>query len=670
MSRRPIAPYVFLALMLLGVTVILNAGSTGTIKGTLTDSETGDPIIGASVFIVDTKLGSVTDIDGHFKIEDVPSGRVTVKIAHIEYQTVDKVIFVKAKQTFELSIAIQKKVSELDDKIVVTAEADIIDRFVTAPKVKLSEEVIENRPVTKVDDLLNQVTGVVQNSSGKVMIRGGRAGEISYIVDGVPVTDPLGGIVRTPCPPPAHGGSAIVNGQAFDAMFFKHHGVNPFVDTEDDHLSTFAIDVDDASYVMTRSYVDRGAVPPEEAVRVEEFINHFEYDYEAPDDRPFTVHMEGVPSRFGKNSQLLKIGIKGKEISDRNRKPANLVFVIDVSGSMNREDRLELVKKGLRFMVNKLKTNDRVGIVIYGSSAEVLLKPTSIRDRREIHDAIQSIYPGGSTNAEAGLRLGYKLANRQFDRNRINRVILCSDGVANVGVTGPDKLLQQIKRYAERGIMLTTVGFGMGNYNDVLMEKLGDYGNGNYAYVDDLVEARRVFVENLTGMLQVIARDVKIQVDFNPEIVASYRLLGYENRDIADRDFRNDRVDGGEIGAGHQVTALYEIKLHRYASRQPLGKVFVRFKDPTGEEVDELSFGISGKIFRSSFNYASTDTRLAAVAAEYAEILRGSYWARDSQLDDVLALASDVYYETGREDVLELVNLISHSMRFDELAEY
>jgi Ca-activated chloride channel family protein len=321
-------------------------------------------------------------------------------------------------------------------------------------------------------------------------------------------------------------------------------------------------------------------------------------------------------------------------------------------------------------MVNKLKDNDRVGIVVYGSHARVVLEPTSIRNRRDILSAIDELYPEGSTNAQAGLRLGFKMANRQFDPHRINRVILCSDGVANVGVTDPDRLLRQIKGYADKGITLTTVGFGMGNYNDELMEKLGDKGNGSYAYVDDLTEARRVFVENLTGMLQVIARDVKIQVDFNPEVVASYRLLGYENRDVADRDFRNDRVDGGEIGAGHQVTALYEITRRPYSDRGAIGRLSVRFKDPTGEEVDELSFGISDKVFRSSFNYATSDTRLAAVAAEFAEILRGSYWARGSQLNQLLSLANEIYIDTGREDVLELIHLISKSIQLHQLAEY
>jgi Ca-activated chloride channel family protein len=661
--------------MFLGVTVILNAGSTGTIEGTLTDSNTGDPIIGASVLIVGTKLGAVTDIDGEFVIYNAPSGQTTLRISHIEYQTRDTVIYVKAKQTVELGTSLIKKEAVLDDKIVVTAEADINDRFGPQSQVTLSKEASKKKPVTTVDELLDQVADAVQSNSGKVIIRGGRAGETSCIVDGVPSTEPTPPLApvpprRTPVyqPPPYH--DYIDYGAQFDDMYFKNHGVNPFVDTKEDHLSTFAIDVDDASYILTRSYLERGSLPPEDAVRVEEFINHFEYDYEAPDDRLFTVYMEGVPSRFGNNSQLLRIGIKGKDVSNRDRQPANLVFVIDVSGSMDREDRLELVKKGLRFMVDKLRSNDRVGIVVYGSDARVVLEPTAIRNRRDILSAIDELYPEGSTNAQAGLRLGFKMANRQFDSRRINRVILCSDGVANVGVTNPDQLLREITRYADKGITLTTIGFGMGNYNDELMERLGDRGNGSYAYVDDLSEARRVFVENLTGMLQVIARDVKIQVDFNPEVVAGYRLLGYENRNVADRDFRNDRVDGGEIGAGHQVTALYEINFQRYASRQPIGKVFVRYKDPTGEEVDELRFGISGKVFQSSFNYASTDTRLAAVAAEFAEIMRGSYFSRGTQLNEVLALANEVYNDTGREDVLELMNLISKSIQLDQLARY
>ena len=258
------------------------------------------------------------------------------------------------------------------------------------------------------------------------------------------------------------------------------------------------------------------------------------------------------------------------------------------------------------------------------------------------------------------------MAKRNYQKGKINRVILCSDGVANVGRTGPDALLKQIKSYADMGITLSTVGFGMTNYNDILMEKLGDKGNGHYAYVDNLAEAKKIFVDNLTGNLQVIARDVKIQVDFNPDVIRSYRLIGYENRDVEDNKFRDDTEDGGEIGAGHQVTALYEIKFKEGAKARRLGTIFIRYKDPETHEVTEINQSITTRNIFSSFDHASYDFKLAATAAEFAEILRKSYWAKGSKLDDVLSLAKDLTQESSSADVIELMSLISKAQQFDE----
>ena len=263
-----------------------------------------------------------------------------------------------------------------------------------------------------------------------------------------------------------------------------------------------------------------------------------------------------------------------------------LTFVIDVSGSMDMENRLELVKHALTLLVEQLRPGDKVAIVVYGSRARTVLSHTGIEGRGEILAAIHSLTPEGVTNAEEGLRLGYKLALQNARVGSINRVILCSDGVANVGETGPDAILRKIRSHVQEGIMLTTVGFGMGNYNDVLMEQLANNGNGNYAYVDTLKEAKRVFVENLTGTLQLIAKDAKVQVDFNPQVVSRFRLLGYENRRLDHEDFRDDKADGGEIGSGHSVTALYEIKLHEGTTGQ-LATVFIRHEDPDTRRISE-----------------------------------------------------------------------------------
>ena len=465
------------------------------------------------------------------------------------------------------------------------------------------------------------------------------------------------------------GGSATVNDAAYDLTFFKHYGVNPFIDTEDDHFSTFAVDVDTASYTVTRKFVTDGNLPDPDSVRVEEFVNYFDYEYERPSEDAFAIHMEGSPSPFGgENHWLMRVGLQGKDIAAESRKDATLIFTIDVSGSMEREDRLELVKKSLRLLVDELRPTDEVGIVIYGSSGQVLLEPTSGEDKDEIKDAIDDLRPGGSTFVADGLRLAYKMAVDNVEDGRITRVIVLSDGVGNVGDTGSGSILRQVQEHVDQGVTLTTVGFGMGNYNDVLMERLANDGDGSYHYVDELSEARRIFVEDLTGTLQVIARDAKVQVDFNPEVVSRYRLLGYENRRVADEQFRDDTVDAGEIGADHSVTALYELKLHDDADGI-LGTVFVRYQDPDTSEVLEISRTLQRSELSSEFEDASPRFQLAAVVAEYAEILRESYWAQDGNLEDVVAQARRVQGLLPRgSEVAEFADLTQRTLSVHDSA--
>ncbi len=459
------------------------------------------------------------------------------------------------------------------------------------------------------------------------------------------------------------------NSAAYDNVFFQAHGTNPFIDTEDDAFSTFGMDVDTASYSITRRYLRDGYLPPPEAVRVEEFVNAFDYNYTPPSDETFAIHLEGAPSKFGegKRLQLLRIGIQGHIVPDTDRKDAKLTFVIDVSGSMNRENRLELVKQTLRLLVDQLRDGDEIGIVIYGTTARVLLPHTRNVNREHILAAIDLLYPEGVTNAEAGLKLGYQLALQNFHPDYINRVILCSDGVANVGITGADGILTEIENYVEHGIYLTTIGFGMGNYNDILMEQLANKGNGGYYYVDTLKEAERVFVENLTGTLQVIAKDAKVQVEFNPETVSRFRLLGYENRRLAQEDFRDDDVDAGEIGSGHSVTALYEIKLYSEGVVGKLATVFIRHEDPDTSNVTEVSQEIFANELKGTFEEASTSLQLAASVAEFAEILRGSYWALNGSLNVVEQTLEGIFpfthQRTPHQD--ELITLVRQAIRFE-----
>ena len=482
------------------------------------------------------------------------------------------------------------------------------------------------------------------------------------------------------------GGTTPPNGEKFELMYFEHAGVNPFVATEDDALSTFAVDVDNASYTLTRNYLGRGELPPKDAIRVEEFVNFFAAGYPEQRKDVFQIHTDGTPSRFGAGYQLLRVGLQGKSVKTDKRKPANLVFVIDVSGSMDRETRLGLVKRALHILLDELEEGDKVGLVVYGSRGEIKLDLTDVEDRETLESAIDALHPGGSTNAAEGLALGYELARKHYEARKINRLILCSDGVANMGTTRAEEILTQVRKQSDAGITLSSIGFGMGNYNDVLLEKMGDKGDGNYYYVDRIEEAERVFKENLTGLLQTIARQVKIQVEFDPAAVQRWRLLGYENRDVADRDFRNDDVDAGEVGAAHQVTALYEIKLKDQVVREgirqvgeaedfKLGTVNLRHEAPAHDtahagEVTEINQDFHLSDLSGSFATGPARLRLQAVAAEFAEILRGSFWAKESRLRDLIPVADAVAAELpGDKDAVELAHLIRVAANLEEARE-
>ena len=454
-------------------------------------------------------------------------------------------------------------------------------------------------------------------------------------------------------------------------MYFEHYGTNPTIDTEEEPRSTFAVDVDTASFTMARSFLDRGVMPSEAAIRVEEIVNAFDYGYEPPPShgeghKTFTVHAEAAPSPNRRGYHFLHIGVKGKEIARAERKAANLVFVIDVSGSMAATNRLGLVKQSLKLLVSQLGEADRVGIVTYGTSARQRLQPTSAHNKTRILQVIEELKTEGATNAEAGLREGYAMAARHLRQDGgVNRVVLLSDGVANVGVTGPNGILETVKRQVQKGITMTSVGFGMGNYNDVLMEQLADKGNGNYHYVDRLSEARRVFVDNLTGTLQVIAKDVKVQVDFDPRVVARYRLVGYENRGLSARQFDDDRVDAGELGAGHSVTALYEVRLVPGATA-PLGKVRVRFKEPHGSQSQLVETSLSRSIMRPDPAALTSPSQLSMAAAQFAEKLRGSYWARTVSYDEIARRLDGLAPALkSQAQVQELIRLVDKAEELD-----
>jgi Ca-activated chloride channel homolog len=441
---------------------------------------------------------------------------------------------------------------------------------------------------------------------------------------------------------------------------FRDYGYRDFVEASDDPLSTFALDVDTGSYTIARKWVDEGQLPPRESVRPEEFINAFEYDYDAPRNG-LELTVDGGPSPFDHDNFLVRVGVQGEIVADSDRGPANLTFVIDTSGSMDRQDRLGLVKDSLRILVDQLNDDDTVAIVTYSDGSGIRLYPTPISERKTILDAIDSLEPGGSTNMESGLREGYALASQAFQHNGINRVVLLSDGVANAGITDVDALAAMIREPADRGIDLVTVGFGMGNFNDVTMEQLADQGDGFYAYVDTEDEAERLFEDELTSTLLTIAKNAKIQVEFDADVVESYRLIGFENRGVADSEFRNDNVDAGELGAGHQVTAIYEVELQRGVTlddRGDIGEVFLRWEDPDDGEVIEIDDDIDLRDIAPIWTDAADDFQLATVVATFAELLRDNPYAGDVDLDSLSHEADRLADSLNDRTVDDLADLI------------
>ncbi|AZF08416.1 Putative von Willebrand factor, vWF type A domain protein [Pseudomonas sp. R2-37-08W] len=427
---------------------------------------------------------------------------------------------------------------------------------------------------------------------------------------------------------------------------------NPVYRVAETPVSTFSVDVDTGSYANVRRFLNQGNLPPEGAVRLEEMINYFPYDYALPtDDSPFGVTTEVAATPWNPRTKLLRIGIKASDRAVADLPPANLVFLVDVSGSMDRREGLPLVKSTLKLLVDQLRDQDRVSLVVYAGESRVVLKPTSGRDKTKIRNAIDQLTAGGSTAGASGIELAYQMAREGFIDKGINRILLATDGDFNVGISDFGSLKQMAVDQRKSGVSLTTLGFGVGNYNEHLMEQLADAGDGNYAYIDNLREARKVLVDQLSSTLAVVARDVKLQVEFNPAQVSEYRLLGYENRALKREDFNNDKVDAGEIGAGHTLTALYEIvpkgekgwlEPLRYA-RAPaaentsaeLATVRVRYKPAAGGDSQLIERAVDKISARPS-----DDLRFSAAVAAFAQQLKGDgRYTGNMSLQDTANLA-------------------------------
>ena len=433
---------------------------------------------------------------------------------------------------------------------------------------------------------------------------------------------------------------------------------NAVVATSTDAVSTFSIDVDTAAYSNMRRFLRDGTLPPADAVRIEEFINYFTYDYERPTgDEPFAVHAEVAPCPWASDHQLMRIGLAARALDESAVPTRNLVFLLDVSGSMNDPDKLPLLQRGLGMLVDTLREGDRVSIVVYAGASGVVLEPTS--DKAEIMAALQRLQAGGSTNGGAGIELAYRLAEGSFVQGGINRVILATDGDFNVGTTDQAALVELIEAKRASGVFLSVLGFGTGNLKDSTMEMLADKGNGNYAYIDSIAEARKVLVTEAGSTLVTVAKDVKIQVAFDPEQVASYRLVGYENRMLADADFVDDRKDAGEIGAGHTVTALYEIAPRSRDAATTLASVKLRYKQPDGDTSVERSLEVHGSDI--ALPAASDDLRFAAAVAEFGLLLRDSAHRGDASFAQVLELARGALSRDARGLRAEFITLVERA---------
>jgi Ca-activated chloride channel family protein len=475
-------------------------------------------------------------------------------------------------------------------------------------------------------------------------------------------------------------------------MFYRWWGDNAFEWARNDPLSTFAVDVDTASYTLARRYLAERMLPEKAQIRTEEFVNYFKGDIAPPSEATFRVATELAPSLFARSPDtwMLRVALRGREVSRTQRKPVALTFVVDVSGSMREQRRLELVKHALRLLVSELDARDTISIVAFTNDARLVLPATSARDRGLIESAIHPLQPEGGTNVQAGLRMGYEAAVAKLVEGATNRVVLLSDGVGNIGETDAAALSAEVERQRDAGIYLNTVGVGMNNVNDAFLEQLADKGDGMCNYVDDEREARRALVDNFTSAFEPIASDVKIQVEFDPAQVERYRLLGYENRAVADHQFRNDAVDAGEVGAGHQVVALYEVVRtgrtlpdSKQAAEQPLATVRVRWKPPTAagarfeaHMAQEIAQPVHAREAAGSFAATSSGYRRSVLVGQLAEFLRRSIHARDDSFELLLGEARKLAPELADADFDEFVRMVERTVelitvewgRYDTLA--
>lgn len=654
----------------------------GTLSGVVVSTSDSKPLSGVSVSVGNNKnISTKTDAKGAYTLRSVPVGTTTVRFSLQGYKTVimQNIAVEKGKEN-----RINAWLSEgIDEELVQETVVDVQTQVEPSKADKTSQ----NKDFADIDTEAKAAPSTASSTAPSntqqprdegFMRRAAKSmlGEIS----GKSGSTWGGANMKMSTMPHGYAPQPIQReNENFNTEEYARQNDNEYLNVRQNPLSTFSIDVDNASYSNTRRFLTMQQLPPKDAVRSEEFVNYFKYDYPQPKPRgnegasilsePFSVNTEISQCPWNAAHHLVHIGLQGKEIPSAQLPASNLVFLIDVSGSMDSPDKLPLLKDAFTLLTKQLRAEDRVSIVVYAGAAGVVLPPTDGNDKARILAALDQLHAGGSTAGGEGIRLAYNLANQHFLKNGNNRVILATDGDFNIGTSSEGDLTRLIEKERETGVFLTVLGFGMGNYKDSKMEKLADKGNGNYAYIDNLREAQKVLVQQMSGTLYTIAKDVKIQVEFNPAHVQAYRLIGYENRMLAKEDFNNDKKDAGEIGAGHSVTALYEVipvgvqwnnpsgngSVDALKYQQPYQQtqtqantrndnassemmtVKIRYKEPQGSTSKLIERPVPN--LAMPLQATSNNFRFSAAVAEFAMILRDSPFKGNSSYNHVLSLA-------------------------------
>lgn len=600
--------------------LLLLGGATAqnkTISGLITDQH-NNPLPGVNVMIKGTNQGTITDIDGKYSIT-LNDSTAILEFSFVGFMT-EQVVITQQK---EINITLVEDLMSLDEVVVVGYGTQRRSDCTGAVSSISSNNL--NR------SLSGRAAGISVRGRRKVRIRGVNSVNRSSYQPQPVNTESYAGIVE-----------------------------NGFKQVQNDPLSTFSIDVDKASYANVRRFINQGQLPPKNAVRVEEMINYFDYHYEQPEgSHPIAIHAEVSECPWQRNHKLMHVGMQAKRIDKTDLPPSNLVFLIDVSGSMNSPNKLPLLKQSMMLLVDELREQDRVAIVVYAGAAGLVLPSTRGDKKDRIREALSNLYAGGSTAGGEGIKLAYEIAEKNFLKNGNNRVILATDGDFNVGLSSDDAMEKLIGKKRETGIFLTCLGYGMGNYKDSKLEILADKGNGNYAYIDNIQEAEKQLVEEFGGTLFTLAKDVKIQIEFNPAIVKAYRLVGYENRLLNDEDFNDDTKDAGEIGSGQTVTALYEIipvgvkspylksidklKYQKVIVNETetaeVATVKVRYKPP--REDSSIPFEVPVYDKGIPLEQASENLRFASSVAMFGMLLRDSEYTKENSYEEVLELADN-----------------------------